>query len=72
MDFNFLFSQGPSLVESIIDPSKVYKVVDKIKDLANSRDSSKDIVYEELIEQLKNETADTHLDEPKKTVLDEQ
>ena len=51
VNINFLFAKGFSLVESLIDMSRVYLVMGKIKELARQQavQGSKDIDYDQLV-----------------------
>ena len=50
-----MFSKGKSLVDGLIDPHRVAKVVQKIKDLAKKQyaENNKEINYAELVEFIK-------------------
>ena len=49
VDINFLFSQGDGLNEGLIDDARVFKIVEKIKELARNQVDSKEINYQELV-----------------------
>ena len=78
VSINFLFAKGGSLSQNLLDPNRIYQIVEKIKELARQQvaNGNKDINFDELVAFLANKELgfvgnepDT-LGEPKQILLE--
>ena len=78
VSINFLFAKGGSLSQNLLDPNRIYQIVEKIKELARQQlaNGNNDINFDELVAFLANKElgfvgdAPDALGEPKQILLE--